>query len=126
MYRGSERILRYNSPNVLVDKILRMRAYYSQIIKTIEDNNINAIYIRFFMADPFFIWLLRGIKRRKVKIFVEIPTYPYSEEISKKIKKCVDKLSVLFLKKYVDKIVTFTDDSKIFGIETIKISMELI
>jgi uncharacterized protein with PQ loop repeat len=122
LYRGSERILRYNSPNVLVDKILRMRAYYSQIIKTIEDNNINAIYIRFFMADPFFIWLLRGIKRRKVKIFVEIPTYPYSEEISKKIKKCVDKLSVLFLKKYVDKIVTFTDDSKIFGIETIKIS----
>ena len=59
----------------------------------------------------------------KKKIILELPTYPYDLEIKKdNIFTKLDKKYRLNLYKYVDRIVTYSDDEEIFGIKTIKIS----
>ena len=66
---------------------------------------------------------LKSFKKSGVKkILWEIPTYPYDDEttsFSRKIKKMIDKVFRGNLKKYVSRIVTFSNEKNIFGIETI-------
>lgn len=62
-----------------------------------------------------------------MKIILEIPTYPYDgEKINhtgiKKKKYWIEKKYRKSLYKYVDRVVTFSEDDEIFGIKTIKIS----
>jgi hypothetical protein len=84
----------------------------------------------YFRRTEFFsiycILMLKRIKRNNpnVKIVVEIPTYPYDLEISSSLIDfpflLKDRFNRRFLHKYVDRIVTVEDSTKIFGIETIK------
>jgi glycosyltransferase involved in cell wall biosynthesis len=85
------------------------------------------IYIRFVPIDRSF---LNFIKRLRIshptcKIILEIATYPYSKELIYDITMFPfyfkDRFYNKGLKRYVDKIVTFSDDNEIFGIPTIKI-----
>ena len=60
-----------------------------------------------------------------MKILLEIPTYPYENEIRGLIRvtlKWKDRYARKKLKDYVDVILTYSDDKKIFGIKTINIS----
>lgn len=55
----------------------------------------------------------------------EIPTYPYDMEhkgISSIFVLFIDKIYRKKLHKYVDRIVTLTDDEKIFNCKTLKIT----
>jgi len=85
------------------------------------------IYIRrLFPINYSFIKLLKLIKKKNVKckIIYEIPTYPYDQEhktISSKVVLFIDKIFRVKLKKYIDRIVTVSNDDIIFGIPTIKI-----
>lgn len=100
-------------------------------MKKIKSND--NVYIRYFQSNIKLIFQLRKIrsKTKNVKIALEIPTYPYDKELvnfkyNQSIKNIPvylkDKLTRKYLKKYVDRIVTFSNDDYIWGIRTIKIS----
>ena len=98
--------------------------------KKIEDLKRKAVeadcvYIRYFLCNYSVIKFLKTIKiiNPKLKVLVEIPTYPYEREMKgKKLTLLIDRLFRLFLKKYVNKIVTFSSDKYIYGIPTINVS----
>ncbi len=88
--------------------------------------NVDFIYIRYPLADKWFINFLRRIKDIKpsLKIFVEIATYPYDGEaksLSKRMRFLKDRTHRVRMKKYVDYIVTSSKFNSIFDIPTIKI-----
>ncbi len=86
----------------------------------IDINNINGLYIRYLMSDFQFICFLKKARKRKIKVIVEMPLYPYETEKINFIFAVRDRLYRKKLKKYVDRIVTFTDHNEILGVPTIK------
>ncbi|CDC59825.1 uncharacterized protein BN628_00449 [Ligilactobacillus ruminis CAG:367] len=90
--------------------------------------NFSFIYIRkaWFM-DGDLILALKKIRKisPNITIFLEIPTYPYDHE-GKGVKmlplKIKDKFWRKHLFKYVDRIVTYSDDDNIFNVPTIRLS----
>ena len=86
-------------------------------------NDYNIFYIRYPLSDYYFIKLLKSIRYQNKKIIIEVPTFPYDEEGKESIKSriihLIDKLYRRKLKRYVDRIVTFTGEDVIFGIKTI-------
>ena len=111
-------------PNILLRSYLVCRL----LEKFIFENEVDIIYIRYeHFSDIFFIELLKKIREKKIKILLEIPTYPYDFEYRKKcslsyLKLFIDKIYRVYLKKYVDFIVTYSDDETIFGVPCINIS----
>lgn len=83
------------------------------------------IYIRKTLLDSFQVRCLRDIKNNhpNIKIIVEIPTYPYDNEIrlSQKLALRNDKRVRCSLQGIVDRFVTYSKDKEIFGIPTIVI-----
>lgn len=83
-----------------------------------------AIYIRYPNSDPLFLSFLRCSSKNGCKNIIEIPTYPYNfegrESIKGKIVSIVDIIFRRFLKKYVNRIITYSSDIEIFGIKTIR------
>lgn len=84
--------------------------------------NIDFIYIRYFYSSPWFISYLKFLKKLNLKIILEIPTYPYDGEVKDNFFTRWDKNYREELHKYVDKIVTYSDDKEIWGIPCINIS----
>lgn len=105
--------------SILMQKLLN-KAY-----NIIENDKINFIYIRKQLLDLKQISILQKIKKIdiNIKIIMEIPTYPYDQEI--KITRFIhlknDKKMRQFINGIVDRIVTFSNDDKIFDVKTIKI-----
>lgn len=101
---------------------------YSKVKKYIERENINILYIRYTAyADIRFEFFLRSVCRLGVKIYMEIPTYPYDGEM--KLSSLRITYQILMerffrnrLSRYIYRIVTFSLNDRIFGIPTIKIS----
>lgn len=85
------------------------------------------LYIRFAPFDRKFIRFLAELRRRYglAKIMLEIPTYPYKGELLHDITMVPFYFKDVFhrhkVKRYVDRIVTLTDDRLIYGIPTIHI-----
>ncbi len=86
------------------------------------------LYIRRAVADKAYIGFLREIKMRfpECKIIIEIFTYPYNKDDFGKwnawpffIKECIYRKE---LKRYVDRFVTYSEDSMIFDVPTIRTS----
>lgn len=97
----------------------RLRMYNKKIIDIIREYNIDIIYMRYALSDMLFILFLKKIKKLKVKIYLEIPTYPYDKDISKK-KMIIDKIFRQFMCKYVDKVIISSSKvDKVFNIESI-------
>ena len=88
-----------------------------------KNKKYEGIYIRYCFSDRYFINLLKFLKDNKVKIVVEIPTYPYDAEFQdkwdKKLVLFLDKYYRKIMKEYVDRIVTYSKDKMIFGIPTL-------
>jgi len=102
---------------------------YTNLFNKIIEQNINVVYIRYtHFANPLFIRFLSKLKKEKIKVLLEIPTYPYDNEyihvkkMKQKLFLSVEKLSRRFFKFYCDKIITLSNDHKIFGTDTIIIS----
>lgn len=89
------------------------------------DKDTDALYIRYPMSSFGFISFLKHFKKGSPgrRVILEIPTYPYDGEERKEelLINIKDKICRNFLKKYVDRVVTFSTDDLIFGIKTIKI-----
>lgn len=106
---------------------LLLRWNFRDVEDYIYRNNIELIYIRYEIASNYgFIKFLKNLKIKNIKILLEIPTYPYDQELLNgnfklKLRYLIDKYYRKSLKKYVNKIITFTDDKEIYGIPTINI-----
>ncbi|MYZ52998.1 glycosyltransferase family 4 protein [Malikia spinosa] len=100
---------------------------YSKIFEYITAESIKFVYIRYtHFANPFFIYFLKRLRDTGVLIYLEIPTYPYDSEykditFGKKILLTLEQACRMQFKNKVNRIITVTDDTKIFGIETINI-----
>lgn len=87
------------------------------------------IYIRHFFLHPPAILLLRKMKKinPQAKMIMEIASFPYHEQVRKddlrdRFRYTMDKWLCGSLKKYIDRILTYSDFDSIFGIPTIKTS----
>lgn len=92
--------------------------------KYILENHFDCSYIRYPRSDFLFIRLIKCMNKLKMDVVCEIPTYPYDIGGLGSFKMAVIHfLDLIFskkLKKYINKIVTYSDDDFIFGISTIK------
>lgn len=89
-------------------------------------SEISFVYIRRITFCKGFVELLIAIKKhnKKINIFMEIPTFPIKGEYSG-IRKILSISCAFYSKKvskYIDRIVTYSNDDKIWGIKTINIS----
>lgn len=88
-------------------------------------SDIDLVYIRNSMADYQFLHSLKLWKEKHpaLKIIIEMPSFPYDMEAAATWNKLVlwrDRHYRKFLKKYVDRIVVFTDHETVFGIKAIQ------
>ena len=104
------------------------RMDYNCIFDYCVREKIELIYARSFMnASPWLISLFKRFQHVGIHAVTEIPTYPYDSEFSPYIWKqplrfIIDKWFRRGLYKYMDAIVTFSDEKMIFGQRTINIS----
>lgn len=108
-----------------IQKRLKLMSVLYENIKKDNEHSIQTdfIYIRYFKSDFCFLYFLKKIKNiSNSKIIIEIPTYPYDQEIKGGLLSKLDKLFRNFLYRYVDYIVTFSNDKKIFKVPCINIS----
>jgi glycosyltransferase involved in cell wall biosynthesis len=107
---------------------LKKRCSFKDIVNYATKNHIQFVYARsFHNANPFTIHMFRQFRRKGIKSVIEIPTYPYDAEyvgfpLTERIQLIVDKMFRHSLALSTDAIVTFTDDTNIFGQRTIRIS----
>lgn len=103
---------------------IKKRVSFSPIIRYIREKQISFLYIRYYHnANPFTIHFLKAIKKLGTKVALEIPTYPYDQEfIDQKLNLIIDKLFRHTFCKQSDAVITFSNDTQIFGQKTICIS----
>lgn len=108
---------------ISLGKINRRLKLYFFIKTNLVYKNYNHIYIRYHLCDFLFLNVLRLLSKNNSKIVIEIPTYPYKHELLKWekgiVRYLVDLTSNIFLKLYVGRILTYSNDTSIFGIKTI-------
>ena len=100
--------------------------YYNKLYDRLSSHDF--IYIRSIRPVTYnFIRVLKMIKKHNpnIKIVLEMPTFPYEGEYKALHEKCylfVDKIFRDKLKKYVDRIATYSSHNVILGVQTIKIT----
>ena len=121
-----------DNTTVLVKPQIKMYLTYIKLLKKADkicrENNIDMCYIRHPLSDFPFMSMIKKL-HRICKVVVEIPTYPYQNELKEKNVSLVRKFSgwqdlrnSQKQHKYIDAIVTFHDFDNIFGIKTIRIN----
>lgn len=102
---------------------LHWRIKFGGLLKYIKANNFKFVYIRYLhLANPYFILFLKDLKLSGIKIILEVPTFPYDHEYGYQLGIMVERLCRKQFIKFIDRIVTFTNDNLIFGVPTIPIS----
>lgn len=126
LYYFDKYVIIYNTDSKLHRKISKAKSKISvlnaaRIIVTASE--YNAVYIRYPRSDYFFEKLLKKLKRECIPVSVEIPTFPYDmegfETLKGRIINILDRKYRKRLHKYVGRIVTYSDDKEIFGVQTI-------
>ena len=95
-----------------------------QLALYIKKNKYDGIYCRYACADWYFIRFLKNsFQNKNCKVIIELPSYPYDEEIRKdiigKTFLMIDKFHRGRMKRYVDRVTVFSEDKKVFGIPSI-------
>lgn len=104
-------------------RLIEKRKIYREIIVNSCIKNITHIYIRYYRSDYLFLNFIKKLNEKGIKIILEIPTFPYDNEVKKNnISLLIDKYYRKKLYKYVDRIVTYSLDKHIWGIPCINIS----
>ena len=94
---------------------------YAALTDYIERQNVSFLYIRYTQfASPGFIHFLRQLKTLNVRVVLEVPTYPYDQElkgagIARQIRGRIEKFYRDAIGQYVSEIVSFTEHENIFG-----------
>lgn len=126
LYFDKKKIGKYNCGEKIYQKILRKIQIYL-ILKKLQNKelykDLEYVYIRRFGATSSLINYLKFLKKLNKKIILEIATYPYDNEI--KNENYFTKQDKIWRKeyyKYVDRVVTFSEDKEIWNIPCINIS----
>lgn len=102
----------------------RRYALYEEVKKIANVHHFDSVYIRYPKSDAKFISVLKCLHAKGCKVVIEIPTYPYNGNLRDGLKvlaiAAVDYIYRSQIHKYVDRIVTYSDDEIIFGVPTIK------
>ena len=107
---------------------VRKHTSYADIVRYVASSGTEAVYIRYDInADPFTVSLVRRLRRMGVRIYVEIPTWPYDGEfrgqrLSLRLQLWVDKCFRRRFFHYCHRAVTYVDVPDIFGCPTLPIS----
>lgn len=107
---------------------MKKRCCYTSVLYYIKEQRIELVYARsFHNANPFTVYLFKQINALGAKTVMEIPTYPYDSEYAGadwrvRLNLLIDKLYRKKLAKQMSAIVTFSNEKKIFGQQTICIS----
>jgi hypothetical protein len=107
---------------------IKKRICYDTLKNYILKEKINFLYVRHNLnANPFLVSFFKSINKNNINIILEIPTYPYDNEFihaswKDRLQNFIDKQYRNCLSKTLYRIVTFTDFSRIWGIQTINIS----
>ena len=115
----------------------KMRFYYyndiflgqfSVFSKLVSGNKYDVVYVRIHYFVTFgLLSFFKKMQRanNKVRIYIEIPTFPFEEELKSKLhrfRNWLNGLTIPRLKKYVTKIITLSNDDNIWEIPTVRIS----
>lgn len=120
----------YYGQNSVIRKIERRLPFAlfrpnKDIVKKVASYDF--LYVRHSGSSKNLFLVMNAAKREnpKIKILLEIPTYPYAGEAKTfgtlSMSVC-NKVYIKKMSKCVDRIITFSDDDVIWGIPTIKIS----
>ena len=111
-----------------VVEIHRYKEIFGPLFEIVLSLDVSTIYLRYVvMATYDFNKFLKLSKARGIKIYLEIPTYPYDGEADlSSFKRAYgiyrERLYRRFLHKYVYRIVTYSLDKVIFGAPTVQLS----
>lgn len=122
-----------NDTNDIKEKIRKLfPSYYATAYKKIKNkintyDDLDVCYIRYSCASRGLIDVLKTIRQKfpTCRIILEIPTYPYKQEMTALKAKPQYFRDVLYrgqLKKYIDQITTFSPNSEIYGIPVTEIT----
>lgn len=112
----------------VVANVNKYKLLYHHIIDYIKCHQIQLLYIRYTVnASVHYYIFLKDVAKLGVKIYLEIPTYPYDGELKcsslrQTLKKYLERFYRNRWKGKVYRIVTSSDEKDIFGIPTINIS----
>ncbi len=103
---------------------IKKRISFAPILRYIQEEQIKSVYIRYYHnANPFTIHFVKALKKLGIKTVLEIPTYPYDREFTdQKLNLYMDRMFRHTLCRYIDAVVTFSNDTEIFGQRTIRLS----
>lgn len=102
-----------------------IRSLYKSAYELAHKDKYYSVFIRYSLAERGLIRMLRRLKEEGVKIFIEIPSYPYDLEYKnkqwyKKFGLYLDKVYRKKLKNYVDIIFAPSSQQEtIFGVKTV-------
>lgn len=108
-------------------KHLKQPLLFKKIIDNLDEiyNKYDFAYIRFSFANPYMFALIKRLKEHGIKVFVEIPTYPYTNELDNSIKniiyKCLDTYLWKRKAKNIYRLVLTNDLRELHGIKAINI-----
>ena len=97
-----------------------------QLIRLINFKEYDFLYLRFVALHPYFLFFLKHVHKQnpQMKIFLEVPTYPYDDEFQGFLPKLALGLDILLrkrLRRYIHRVVHYGEEKHIFGIPTIPI-----
>ena len=98
--------------------------WHSILKRHLDFQKYQMVYARYELSHRSLISFFKTIKLENpsLKIILEIPTYPYHKELKGLIRKAQLLVDVAFrskLKRYVDFIVTYGEQKKIFGVQAL-------
>lgn len=111
----------------------------NRILLKQDFSQIDCVYIRYKAFSMEFLSLLKMMHQNHIRVMVEIPTYPFVGEFWQKALDGIKKRNIssfvrymlllmtypVFSRlsgRYIDRIVTYSEDRKIWGVETLQIS----
>lgn len=101
--------------------------FYNSILalNKIDLKEYDFVYVRFTKACYGMYKFVKKLSEFNVKVIMEIPTYPYKDEIDKDLKNIllnnIDDLIWIKMKKYIYRLVLTNDLKKLYGIKAINI-----
>lgn len=94
------------------------------VMAALSQNDYIGAYIRFQFFSNDVLQICKAIKKRNLKLLMEIPTYPYEPELQVqgmkgKVKLLCDRIFRYPCAKYLDSFVVMTDDKIIYNVPCI-------
>ena len=125
--RNGEALGEYTFTGRGFDSLNHYFVFYFHVARQLASTRYDFLYVRYPLAIPGFLGLLRAAKRAnpRMRIVIEIATFPYRRELEgfkRGVLRTFDDLGHGQLKRYADLIVTFYGQSEIFGVPCMQLS----